>query len=102
MRFSTFWVMFSRSRMYVTIAQFLMIGYITFTTTGLPLIYVPILLGSLAFITYVDWIYIYSGELGKTAEKNPYLGELMEKVANIEDLQRTMNWRINNLGRGDR
>lgn len=75
--------MFSRSRMYVNIAQFLMIGYLFFRDNSIPLWLLVPLLGSLALLTIIDWKLIFSPELGTSSSKNPISMETLENTRKI-------------------
>jgi len=78
----TLWVMQQRSRMYVSIAQFIMIFWLFIQNIG-NYVVVPVVLGLLALVTYIDWRYIFSNELKRSAEKNPITMEVLKLVREI-------------------
>ena len=78
----TLWVMQQRSRMYVSIAQFIMVFWLFIQNIGNYAV-VPIILGLLALVTYIDWKYVFSNELKRSAEKNPITMEILTLVREI-------------------
>lgn len=69
--------------MYVNLAQFGMIGYLFVRDNSVPIwVIVPMLL-CLVFLTLVDWIYVFSPELGRQSEKNPVTIETRNNTREI-------------------
>jgi len=82
-KLSTLWVMFGRSRMYVNILNFRMIGFLFFSENSIPFWYIFTMMIGLGAITLIDWFYVFSKELGRTSEKNPIAVETRNNTRKI-------------------
>lgn len=75
-----------RARFWMSIAQFVMI-FILMVQEPANWLYVPFILIGLMVITVVDWVYIFSNEQKRIAEKNPVMMEILERIKRIEGVK---------------